>query len=344
VTRHVSPEMLALHREGAVTAAKAASIHAHLAGCSRCSGIDAALASLPSVLAATELPPMPDALTLRIQMAIARESAARAGTSPASPAPAPAKTGVAGAGAGPRTAGAAAGTAGSGSAGIPGRPDLPERRRSRARRFRRPDWSSPLLLRGLAAAAAVVVIAGAGFLLANARTASQSAGSTANGAGAGVPAARPSAAGGVNRQASFGAGATAPVPVNYRLNGKIATTDAVVSHANFTARSLPRMLRKQVASVTRLGSGDTAPAYPGAASQKSRIGGVSISSLQGCLNVMARGRRVLLVDVARFLGRPATIVVLESLTAANVFDVGIVGVGCSASNLDIIRMLRIPVR
>jgi hypothetical protein len=59
---------------------------------------------------------------------------------------------------------------------------------------------------------------------------------------------------------------------------------------------------------------------------------------------MARGRRVLLVDVARFLGRPAEIVVLKSLTAANVFDVGIVGVGCSASNLDIIRMLRIPVR
>jgi hypothetical protein len=320
VSSHVSPEILALHREGAVTAAKAARIDAHLADCARCSGIDAVLTNLHSVLAATELPLMPDALTLQIQMAIARESAARAGTS------------------------AASAGAGLVAAGIPGRLDLPGQRRSRSRRFRRPDWSSPLLLRGLAAAAVVVVIAGAGILLANARIASQSQGSAAGGAGSGVPAARSSVARGANRYAPFGARASAPVAVSYRLNGRIATTDAVVSHANFTAKSLPRMVRKQVASVTRLGAGVPAPGYQGAASQKSRIGGVSISALQGCLSVMARGRRVLLVDVARFLGRPATIVVLKSLTAANVFDIGIVGAGCSASNLDIIRMLTIPVR
>jgi hypothetical protein len=344
VTRHVSPELLALHREGAVTAAKAASIDAHLAGCPRCSGIDAALTNLPSVLAATELPPMPDALTLRIQMAIARESAARAEASPASAAPAPAESALAGAGA--RAAGATAGTAGAGagSARIPGRPDLPERSRSRSRRFRRPDWSSPLLLRGLAAAAVVVVIAGAGILLANVHTASQPAGSTANGAGARAPAARPSGAGGVNRQGSFSARASAPMIVSYRLNGRIATTNAVVSNANLTMRSLPRMVRKQVASVTKLASGAAAPGNQRAASPKARIGGVSMSALQGCLSMMARGRTVMLVSVARFLGRPATIVVLKSLTAANVFDVGIVGAGCSASNLDIIRMLSIPVR
>jgi Putative zinc-finger len=351
VTHHVSPEMLALYREGAVTAAKAARIDAHLAGCHRCSGIDAALTNLHSVLAATELPPMPDTLTVRIQMAIAGESAARAGTSHASTAPtraapAPVDSGVAAAGTGPRAAGAAAGTAGSGSAAIPGRPDLPERRRRRLRRFRRPDWSSPLVQRGLAAASAVVVIVGAGILFANARSASLSSGSGGGGAGSRVPATRPTAAGGVSRPGSFHAyaRASAPMAVNYRLNGRIATTAAVMSHANFTPRSLPRMVRKQVASVTKLSSGVTTPGYQGAASRRSRIGGVSISALQGCLTVMSRGRTVLLVDVARFLGRPATIVVLKSLTAVNVFDVGIVGVGCSASNLDIIRMLSIPVR
>ena len=331
MNRHVSPEILALHREGAVTAANAARIDAHLAGCARCSRIDAALTSLPSVLAATNLPPIPEALTLQIQTAIARESAARVGTGAASAAPAPAETGAIGGTAG----------VGAGAAGIPGRPDLPERRRGRSRRFRRPDWSSPLLLRGLAAAAVVVIIAGAGILLANARTASlPSSGGT--GSGGGAPA-RPGEASGIGRNASFGASARAPATVSYRLNGRIATTAAIANKTNFTQASLPRLVRRQVASVTRLAVGGAAPSPQRAASQKLQIGGVRISALQDCLSAMSRGRQVLLVDVARFLGRPATIVVLKSLTA-DLLDVGIVGPGCSASNLDIIRMLTIPVR
>ena len=342
MSRHVRVEVLALYREGAVTAAKAARIEAHLADCARCAGLDAAFTDLASVLAATELPPMPDALTLQIQMTIARESAGRAGTSPASAAPAPGAP--ASAAPAPADSARAPSPAGSGSAGIPGRPDLPERRRSRSRRFRRPDWSSPLLLRGMAAAAVVVVIAGGGILLANAHTASVPSGTAAgSGAGSNAPR-RPSAANGIGSNASFGAGTSAPVPVSYRLNSRIATADAVVSGTDFTEKSLRRMVRRQVASVARLGSGPTPSGNQGPASQKSGIGGVRISELEGCLSAMSRGRRVLLVDIARFLGRPATIVVLESLNAANVFDVGIVGVGCSASNLDIIQMLEIPVR
>jgi len=147
----------------------------------------------------------------------------------------------------------------------------------------------------------------------------------------------------MNRNASFGAKASAPVTVSYRLNDRIATTAAVLSHANLTQKSLPGQVRRQVASVAVVPGGTAAPTDL-RASPNFRIGAVRISALEGCLSVMSRGRRVLLVDVARFLGRPATIVVLKSLTAANVFDVGIVGIGCSASNLDIIQMLTIPVR
>jgi hypothetical protein len=315
-----------------VTAAKGARIDAHLADCVQCSRIDAALTSLPSVLAATDLPPIPDALTLQIQTAIARESAGRVGTGPASTAPAPTETGAVG------------GTAGVGArgAGIPGRPDLPERRRGRPRRFRRPDWSSPLLLRGLAAAAVVVVIAGAGILLANAHTASPTS-SAVTGSGGGAPA-RPGEAGGNGRNASLGARASAPAMVSYRLNGRIATTAVIASQTNFTHSSMPRLVRTRVASVTGIAVGGAASNLRRAASPTSQIGGVRISELQSCLSVMSRGRKVLLVDVARFLGRPAMIVVLKSLTGADLLDVGIVGPGCSASNLDIIRMLTIPVR
>jgi hypothetical protein len=360
VSRHVSVEILALHREGAVSTAKAARIDAHLAGCARCSGIDAALTRLSSVLAATQLPPMPEAFALQIQLAITRESAARAATGatgPASAAPALADSVTASSCAGPATAdtggadsgavggpglgaaGAGGATGETGSAHIPGRPDLPERGRSKSsRRFRMPDWSSPLVLRGLAAAAAVVVIAGAGILLANARTASLSSGGTS-----GPATSRPSVHGGPNRQLSNGAMANRPVTVTYRLRGRIATTSAVVGHGNMTESSLPAMVRKRVASLTSFGAGVAAPANESAPSPNSLIGGISISRLEGCLSKVAAGRQVLLADVTRFLGTPATMIVLRPPAGAGVLDVAIVGLTCSASTPDIIRTLTVPV-
>jgi hypothetical protein len=355
-------EILALLREGAVSAVEAARINAHLAVCARCSDIDAALTSVTRVLAATELPPMPEAFTLRIQMAIRRESAARAVTGPASAMPAPADgaraisiagpvaawtggedSGVAGNGAGPGAAGAADGTGETGSAHIPGRPDLPERRRSRSRWLRIPNWSSPLLLRGMAAAAAVLVIAGGGILLANARSASEnSVAGTGGGSRAQAPAARPSVAHSGGRPVSLGA--EGPVTVSYRLKGRIATTTAVASDTNMTEESLPGIVRKLVASVTSVGVGVATPGSQGTTSGKSRIGGVSISALQGCLNAMAPGRPVLLAGVARFLGRPAMMIVMRSPTNADVLNIAIVGLSCSASGLDIIQRLIVPVR
>ena len=211
-----------------------------------------------------------------------------------------------------------------------------------------PDWSSPLLLRGLAAAAAVVVIAGAGILLANARSASQNSGAAAGTSGSGqrAPAARPSVAGGTGSHLSNGASAGGPMMVSYRMKGRIATAVAVMSHANFTERSLPGMVRKQVASVAGFGAsaGIATPTYQRKSSRNIRIGGVSIPTLEGCLSAMANGRQVLLADVARFLGRPATIIVMKSPTTANVLDVAIVGLGCSSSSLDVIRMLTVPGR
>jgi hypothetical protein len=335
VSRHVSAEILALHREGGVTEARAAKIDAHLAGCAQCSGLDAALTNLADVLAATELPPMPEALTVRIQLAIAHESAARAGTSPASAAVR--ADGARASGSAPPAVAATDGHAQTGSAHVPGRPDLPGRRRRRSPRLRMPDWSSPVLLRGLAAAAAVAVIVGAGILIANTRNASQPGG-TASGGGAARPRVHSVGAGRVSHNGAE----TGPVTVSYRLKGKIATTTAVVGHHNMTPKSLPRMVLKRFSNLITLGGNIAAPGAPQAALPKFRIGGLSISALQGCLSAIAAGRQVMVADVGRFLGRPATIVVLRSLTAADILDVAVVGRGCSASNLDIIRTLTVP--
>src|SRR6516164_2150413 len=68
-------------RAGLLPAREAAMIGAHLSTCSRCAELDAQLASVTSLLAATPTPPMPAALAARLDAALAAEAAARvAGT------------------------------------------------------------------------------------------------------------------------------------------------------------------------------------------------------------------------------------------------------------------------
>jgi hypothetical protein len=74
-----------------------------------------------------------------------------------------------------------------------------------------------------------------------------------------------------------------------------------------------------------------------------QFGGIEIGRLNGCLSRVSAGRRVVLAEIARYVGKPATIIVLRSLTA-NVLDVAIVGVGCSASAADYIVRTTVPAR
>jgi hypothetical protein len=352
VRRHVSADVLALYREGVVRPRRAAGIASHLSRCSICSGVVEDLADVSALLTATPLPPMPDVFAVRIEAAIARESALRAsgksvqathtrigGAAAAGEADAGvaagAATGAGGAGADGAGAGGAGEDSEAGRVHIPGRPDLPERAGRGARRFRMPRLSSPLVLRALAAAGAVVIVAGAGFLLANGQTASDSSGNS------GRPAAAPhSSLRNANAQRST---ESSPTYVNYRLAGKIVATNAIASHTNFTKASLGTQVRKAVASSSALSVGFAGAQHTTAPTPaKASIGGVSLSRLEGCLNGVAAGRKVLLANIARYLGSPATIVVLKSLTTADVFDVIIVGLSCSASNSDVISRTTVP--
>jgi hypothetical protein len=360
--RHVSAEVLALHREGAVNPRKAGRITAHLRVCEICAGVDADLGLITSLLTSTQFPPMPQVYVERIQLAIANEAALRTATSTAAviaPGTADAvgtdasgvvaggrgEAGVPGAGAGAGGgAGHEVGDGGDESAHIPGRPDLPERRRSRSRRLRMPNWSSPLLLRGLAAAGAVVIIAGAGALFIRGHTSSGS-----NGAGSGGTAGpfrnsphsaqRNSGANG----SSAGYSTLKRVSMNYRLNGRVATARALTTGHDFTKRNMIPLVHKDIASIAVFGQKSAAPApYPQLASPGALFGGIKVLKLMGCLTRLAAGRSIVVADVARYLGQPATIVVMRSSASAHELNVAVVRLTCSRASPEIIAQVTIP--
>jgi hypothetical protein len=360
VRRHVSAEILALHREGAVNPRKAGRITAHLRVCELCAGVNADLGAITTLLTSTQLPPMPEVYIERIQLAIANEATLRTATITAAviaPGAADAvgtdTSGVVDGGAGEDgVAGVSTGASGGAghevgngsdeSAHIPGRPDLPGRRRGRSRRLRRPNWSSPLLLRGLAAAGAVVIIAGAGALFIRGHTTGGASGSGSGSAGAPLRNA-PHAAGRNRSTNGSGAGYSTvkPVSMNYRLNGRVVTTRALTTGHDYTRRNMIPLVHKDVASTAGFGQKAPAP-YPKLASPRALFGGIKVFKLIGCLTRLAAGRSIVVADVARYLGQPATIVVMRSSASAHHLNVAVVRVTCSRASPEIIAQVTIP--
>jgi hypothetical protein len=316
VSRHYSAETLALYREDAVSSRKTARIRSHLAGCDTCSAVIADLVSVSVIVHSVQAPPMPDRLAERIQMALAGESAARVGS--------------------PATAGAPAAPAPARPVQVPGRPDLPERSRQGRRRLRMPDLSSPLLLRTLAATGAVAIIAGGGYLLASGQAGTSSATNGASGARPAAP--RPSTA---NRNAS--ASQSASRTVQYRVDGKTVSATLLTSHTDFTRKAMARQVRSRLTSYPKPLSGpENSPAAGFSSSSSPSIAGVSMLRIEGCMTRIAAGRSILIADVARYLGRPATIIVFAPVKPGAVYDVAVVGLGCSSSVSDLITTARVP--
>ena len=208
-----------------------------------------------------------------------------------------------------------------------------------------PSLSSPALLRGLAAAGALVVIAGGGLLFAHTQSSSENgAGSSSGSAGAGAPghqAEKRAASPGYGVEGS--AAASGPVSLSYHLKGKIATARALTSDDNYTRSNLAPKVHKALASVPPIsksaGAGGTTAQR---AEPSATIGGIRVLKLAGCLSGLADGRTIVIADVARFLGRPATIVVLKSQTGARLLDVVVVRTSCSLASPQIIARLTVP--
>lgn len=297
--RHASADELASLEAGDLRPRKAARIESHAAGCDRCSQLRRHLATVPGILASANYPPLPEKVAVGIEAAFRVEATQRLSAMPATEA---------------------------------GRRELPgsHRRRGAGR-----GWYLPRLsvtaTRLVAAAGALAVVAGGGYAIAShagtGTTSSPSAGSAA------APA--------QVQQMSAGP------DVTYGRPGATHTIHSVQSSANFVPASLSTQATNAVHAAQARGASAAEPSLsaPGVSRAQTTASAASAASagprsgvasrLAGCIDLIAPGRTVLLVDLARFEGKAATIIVIAALGASPA-QAWVVGSSCSASDKDII--------
>jgi len=276
--------------------------------------MDHDLAGVAALLASAPAPAMPDQVTTRIQAALTAEAARMADAGSAGHQPGQPR----------QPAGAARARQSRHAAG-----------RDSARRLRLPELRSPLALRALGTAAVAVVIAGGVYGLAQLAPSSQS-NSTASGS---------SGAAGER----LAAGPNSPV-LHYRSGGRLATFTPFSTGTNFQRRQLTSQVSSELQNSRRSlptsGTMNTntrpkaEPAPAGAGLHGPSFGGIAVKNLQGCVTRIAAGGTVRLVDVARYQGKRATIIVVAG--GAGSTRVFVVGPGCSASRSDLIAQASLP--
>jgi len=272
VRGHADAETLAAFREELLSRRKAARVSAHLAECSRCAGLDAQLTEVSALLTRSTAPPMPDALTARIEAAIAAEAAARAATVADGRAP----VGAAGAGAGPRNRA--------------DRPSRPPRGPGRSR----------LALRAAAVTAAVVVVGGGGYGVARLLAGGPGPGTSAGSAAA--PAA------GTNGKASSVSEGGLRAPGSQAAAGVATGAARIVSSGTDYQ---PGNLKAQVsAALAQFGEKAAVGPSPGPSSANQPA--ASAPRMPACVPRVTGGKRPLLVDLATYQGRPATVIVIPA--------------------------------
>lgn len=309
MTRHVSTEGLARFRDGDLRSAKARRVEAHLEGCARCRAASAALAEVPALLAAAEVPQIPAHLAARIETALATESAHR-------------------------TAGA---------------PSMRPSQSGRAGQPRRTRLKAVLpfpATRVLAAAATAVVIAGGGYelvgLLGGPGPAASTSGSAVGSAARSAPERTGKSASGGQDPLVAGLPVYGP-PVRYRAAGHSGTIRPVRTITDYRPARLAQQVTATLAETRAspaASPGNHAVTSPNAAAG---FGAGQLAQLAGCVGRVAAGRTVLLVDVARFRGAPATVIVTAAQRPAAA-QVWVVGPGCSRSAGDVLAHQALPGR
>jgi hypothetical protein len=309
MTRHIRAEALARYREGDLGSRKAARIRAHLAGCARCAALDEDLAGVTSLLASAPAPPMPDQVTARIQAALMAEAARPA---PAAAAARPGAHRPAAVPPGGRRSRHAAGRPAAGS------------------RMRLPGLRPQLAARAVAATAVAAAIVGGIYGIRQLGSASESATSSSAGGLAAGPAAKvPAPQNGPAVRYTTSAGPASFTPISTGTNFQ---QQRLASQARAALRAGPRQPTRMGADAT---SGSLA--RPGPTAGAPSFGGMPVASLQGCVMRISAGRRVLLVDVDRYQGKPATIIVVAGADGGTGGSrVFVVGPACSGSDSDLI--------
>ena len=341
MTRHIGAETLARFRQGDLSPRRNARIRAHLGGCARCSDLNEGLAGVTTLLAGAQPPPIPEHLAVRIQTALATEAARRVALTAgaAETAAGGTRTEAERTGA-ERTGGEPAGIAGPGLREPTPGGRKPRHERPRRGRRRLPGLASPVALRAMAAAAAAVVVAGGAY-----EVAQHVGGSSSSGEASPSGAAPPRAAQG-HRASSGSSSASVPAAapnLRYQHDRHEDSVTPITSSTDFTAASLrsqvSRELTRYGSAMTGSPSGGRSPAA-GPARQPATVGNLPLSTLEGCVNRIAAGELVLLVDVARYQGAPATVIVTE-VSAVSPEQVWVVGTRCSRSRSDVLAQVTV---
>jgi hypothetical protein len=241
---------------------------------------------------------MPDALTARIEAAIAAEAATRSAQAPA---------GVSGPEAAAGTSARPAGARGAGARGAGGRGAAGPARDGR--RQRGTPGRSRLTLRIAFAAAAVVVIAGGGFGVSRLFLGGPALnGASSSASGTGLPAREPGAGPSqhsISENAPPGAGGSAagsPSGGEHAATGSPAGYPVVASGTNYRAGQLKAQVKATLIKFHR-----PQPAHPGGTMSPAPFSRVTL-----CLAGVVKDQRPRLVDMAQYEGEPATVVVVPA--------------------------------
>ncbi len=317
MSRHIRAESLARYRAGDRGGRKAARIAAHLAGCARCTALDEDLAGVTSLLASAPAPPMPEQVTARIQAALMAE-AARA-PAPAAAAARPRTHRLATVPPGGRRSRHAAGRTAAGS------------------RMRLPGPRPQLAARALAATAVAAAVVGGIYGISQLGSAP---GSGSSGTAGGL------AAGPARKVPAPHSGPT----VRYNTSAGPASFTPISTGTNFQRQGLASQARKAMLAgpnkPAMMGPAASAGRTPGqheSATGLQSFGGMTVASLRGCVMRISAGRQVLLVDIDRYQGRPATVIVVAAAAGGTSGSrVFVVGPGCSGSDSDLITSASLP--
>jgi hypothetical protein len=184
-------------------------------------------------------------------------------------------------------------------------------------------------MRLLAAAGAIVIVAGGGLELL-----SHMAGSAESGASGGG-ASQQSAHANLGTSGRSAPQAAGPA-LHYKLKGQLTFITPVRTATNYRTGSLGR----EAASALARPKPGPGPVTGGTMTPDHGPTATNLSTLSGCLSNIAAGHRVLLVDLARFNGAPATLIVTAGPGVAR--EAWIVGPRCSASARDVLAHQPLP--
>ena len=327
--KHPSADQLACLAAGGLRPRRAARIEAHLARCGPCTQLGHELNAITDILGSASYPPMPHHLSARLDAAISQEARQRQ---------------------------AAQGPVAQRLTAHHQTAQRPAVRRLAGQHLaaRRPSTGPglPLMATRLAAAVgAIVIVAAGGYRVA------QNAGNGVTHA----PSSPLAAAAAPAHHMSLGPNVTYGQPASLdtiravqsqtnfvaaRLRAQaISALNAAEGLDNFAAQPPASKVAPLAANAAADPEGDPAGsdpagsdpagvAYPASTAYPAGSG-LSASRLAGCIGLIAPGRTVLLIDIARYQGKPAAMIVTAPTVVIGA-EAWVVGSSCSATTKDVL--------